>query len=74
MYAGEFYGDLLESPGLKAGDYVKIDARAGLAIKNFRVELFVRNLTDEDAFTWRGTFGRDASFGYRLRPRTVGSS
>lgn len=67
FYAGEFFGDLLETPDTRAGDYVKVDARTGVAISNLSVELFVRNLTNEDAYTWRSSFG-----GYRLRPRTVG--
>src|SRR5262249_19716721 len=29
FYTGKFYGDLLETPTLAAGDYVKIDARVG---------------------------------------------
>lgn len=77
FYTGEFYGDLLQTPGVRAGDYIKVDARAGVAIKNLSVELFVRNLTNEDAFTWRGVGGRTSGavtpdFGYRLRPRTIG--
>jgi outer membrane receptor protein involved in Fe transport len=72
LYVGEFYGDLLESPGTLSGDYIKVDARAGIAIGNFSVELFVRNLTNEDAYTWRGLTTGTAFFGYRLRPRTTG--
>jgi iron complex outermembrane receptor protein len=73
LYTGKFYADVLETPIGAAGDYVKIDARAGIAFRNIGVELFVRNLTNEDAFTWRG--GASSArpfFGYRLRPRTVG--
>ncbi len=77
FYTGEFFGDILESPNLSAGDYIKVDARAGMAFENLSVELFVRNLTNEDAFTWRGTvqggaYGAGSAFGFRLRPRTVG--
>jgi len=72
FYTGKFYGDLLETPVFAAGDYIKVDARAGVAIRNFSVELFVRNLTDENAFTWRGSLFQGEEFGYRLRPRTVG--
>jgi iron complex outermembrane receptor protein len=72
FYTGKFYGDLLETPALAAGDYIKVDARAGVAISNLSVELFVRNLTNEDAFTWRGTSTFPSVLGYRLRPRTVG--
>jgi iron complex outermembrane recepter protein len=72
MYTGKFYGDLLESPGTGAGDYFKLDARLGITIKNVNLELFVRNLTNEDAFTWRGLSNARPFYGYRLRPRTVG--
>jgi iron complex outermembrane recepter protein len=77
LYAGEFYGDLMESAGTRAGDYVKLDVRAGVKFKQTSVELFVKNLTDEDAYTWRGQAGQASGivtpyFGYRLRPRTIG--
>ncbi len=73
FYAGEFYGDLLETPGLKAGEYIKVDARAGIAFGPLSAELFVMNLTNQDDFTWRGiSGGTNPFFGYRLRPRTVG--
>ena len=37
------------------------------------VDVFVDNLTNEDAFTFRGTSPSVSDFyGYRLRPRTVG--
>ncbi len=67
-YVGSFYGDLLSSPSLRAGDYVRVDARFGIAIKALDVELFARNLTNEDAFTWQSF----ATGGYLMRPRTLG--
>jgi iron complex outermembrane recepter protein len=77
FYTDDFYGDLLESPGTRAGDYIKLDARVGLAVKQLSVELFARNLTNEDAYTWRGQAGPASGitkpfFGYQLRPRTIG--
>lgn len=72
LYAGKFYGDLIQSPSTLAGDYVKVDLRAGLTIGSTTAELFVRNLTNEDAYTWRSTAPGAPSFGYRLRPRTIG--
>lgn len=78
FYTGEFYGDLLQTPGLKAGEYIKIDARIGVDwTDSLRLELYGRNLTNQDDFTWRGLGGANSgagnpSFGYRLRPRTVG--
>lgn len=73
FYTGEFYGDLRETSGLRAGDYIKIDARSGVEIRKLSLELFVRNLTNEDSFTWRDvTGGTNPFLGHRLRPRTVG--
>ncbi len=72
FYTGSFYGDFLQTPVMKAGDYIKVDARIGVAFGNLNTELFVRNLTDEDTFTWRGSSVSTPFFGYRLRPRTIG--
>lgn len=74
FYTGDFYGSLTVTPGSQpAGDYFKADARAGISIRDLSVELFVRNLTNEDAFTWRGlTTPTEPYPGYLLRPRTVG--
>ncbi len=75
IYVGEFFGDVLGSPTTRAGDYVKIDASARIAFDNLSLDLFVRNLTNEDAFTYRSNYGAFAVgnfYGYRMRPRTVG--
>lgn len=73
IYVGSFYGDLLESAKLESGDYVKHDASARVEIGNLNIDLFVLNLTNEDAFTNRGTLTNVGQFyGYRLRPRTIG--
>ncbi len=73
-YVGTFYADLKSTPGNRGGDYIRLDARAGVAIQKLSVEIYVRNLMNEDAFTWRGLIGgaSDNVFGYRMRPRTVG--
>ncbi len=73
LYTGAFYGDLLQTPGLRAGDYFKMDARAGIQIAKTNIELYVKNVMNENAFTWRGAFGGTNPFaGYQLRPRTIG--
>ncbi len=76
LYVGKFHGDVVETPLTQAGGYVKVDARAGIDLGNLSVELFARNLTDNDAFTWRtarpSLVGVTPFYGYRLRPRTVG--
>ncbi len=71
FYSGEFYGDLQESLATRAGDYIKLDTRAGVNIRHLSIELFARNLTNEDAFTWRSV-SAIPPIDYRLRPRTVG--
>jgi iron complex outermembrane recepter protein len=71
IYVGRFFGDIPQSPTQKAGDYVKVNASARLEFGSLDVDLYVHNLTDEDAFVARGN-GLDAFYGYRLRPRTIG--
>ncbi len=73
IHVGTFYGNLQESPNTRAGDYLKVDATARVMIQNLSLDLYVHNLTDEDAFTFRGNSNAAGPFyGYRLRPRTVG--
>lgn len=72
-YVSSFYGNLTQSPNTKAGDYTKIDAAARLTVDEFDLDLFINNVTNEDAFVFRGTAGNVGPyFGYQLRPRTVG--
>jgi outer membrane receptor protein involved in Fe transport len=71
FYTGAFYGDLRKTRLLRAGDYVKVDVSTGIDIRNLSLELFVHNLTNSNAFTWRP--GPSGEFsGYQLRPRTIG--
>jgi iron complex outermembrane receptor protein len=77
IYVGSFISGLV-SPSLpvdavEAGDYVKVDLSARATFGGFDLDLFVRNLTNEDAFTsrWFG-FPNDPFYGMRMRPRTVG--
>lgn len=77
IYVGAIYGDLLQSPSLKSDEYVRFDVSARVSVRDLAVDLFVRNLTNEDAFTNRGIFpafsAASAGFlGYRMQPRTVG--
>lgn len=73
IYVGSFYGDTQESPATESGDYVEVDLSARVTIENVNIDLYVRNLTDEDAFTFRGISAISGEFnGYRLRPRTFG--
>jgi outer membrane receptor protein involved in Fe transport len=70
FYVGEFYGNLQETPDYRVGDYIKVDARAGVTFGKLNLELFARNLTNDDALTWRSAIYRGAS--YQMRPRTIG--
>jgi outer membrane receptor protein involved in Fe transport len=70
FYNGEFYGNLQETPDFRVGDYIKVDARAGVSINSLSLEIFVKNVTNEDALTWRSTVYRGNM--YRMRPRTIG--
>lgn len=77
IYIGSFYGDLRQSAVTKSGGYVKLDATARVVIEklNLKVDFYVRNLTNEDAFTFRGAYnfpGIGESYGYQMRPRTIG--
>lgn len=71
-YVGSFYDNLAESPNADAGDYVKVDTTARISAGMFNIDLFVRNLTNEDAFTSRVTNAYTQFYGYRMRPRTIG--
>ncbi len=72
IYVGTFFGDFQESLQTESGGYVKVDASARVAIKNLDIDLFVRNLTNRDDFSFRGVSNLGQFYGYRLRPRTIG--
>jgi outer membrane receptor protein involved in Fe transport len=66
----EFYNKLGET-GVKTGDYGQLNMSAGIALNNFNVEFFARNLTNNDALTYADTQLLD-NRAYQLRPRTIG--
>ncbi len=73
IYVGSFYGNVQQTPNSKAGGYVKLDATARLAIRDVNIDLYVRNLTNEDDFTFRGaSLTTGLLYGFRPRPRTIG--
>jgi len=72
IYVGSSYGDIKETPNTKTDAYVKLDMTARMQFEKMNVDLFVTNLTNDDAFTYRGIANGGPQFGYRLRPRTVG--
>ncbi len=72
IYVGPFYNDVIQNPDGRAGDYVKVNATARVILDNFNIDVYVRNLTDEDAYTNRGQSGASSFNGYRMQPRTIG--
>ncbi len=71
IYVSNFFGDILESANSEAGEYVKLDASARVEFGSLHLDLFARNITNEDSFSLR-TGGANPLLGYRLRPRTIG--
>jgi iron complex outermembrane receptor protein len=76
-YIGTFYGNLRESPNTKSGGYEKVDLSSRITVKGLDIDLFVSNLTNNDAFTFRDTVNYTGTlgqfYGYRLQPRTIGT-
>lgn len=76
IYVGTLYDSIVEQNSLtEAGDYMKLDLSARLALKDINADLYIRNVTNEDSFTARsGVSGLSGGqfYGYRLRPRTIG--
>lgn len=75
IYVGSFFGNLLNSAILETESYMKLDATMRVMLSNLSIDLYVRNLTNEDAFTFRGATALPAVgafYGYQLRPRTFG--
>ncbi len=72
IYVGTFFGGPQETDQMKGGGYIKVDGVARLTIKSLDIDLFVRNLTNQDNFSSRLGYNIGPFWGYRLRPRTVG--
>jgi len=70
-HIGEYYNNLQEL-GPSAGDYTTVNLRIGVDINNsVSVDVFGRNLTDEEGLTWVETEIGDGRANY-IRPRTIG--
>jgi outer membrane receptor protein involved in Fe transport len=69
-YVGGFYNNL-KGLGTEAGDYIKLNVKAGMTFDQISLDLYVDNLTDEDTITWVDAEGFP-NRGNRLQPRTVG--
>jgi iron complex outermembrane receptor protein len=70
-YVGTFYSEVIQTPDSRAGDYIKVNATAGVNIGRLSADLYVHNLTGEDAYTNRVSVPAELK-GYRMRPRTIG--
>jgi outer membrane receptor protein involved in Fe transport len=67
-YVGPFRGGIpRNSP--EAGDYGQLGAVLGMKIGGARIEIFGKNLTNSDGYTYWAPSIREA---YQLRPRTIG--
>ena len=70
-HVGEYYNNLQES-GLAAGDFTTINLSLGAEINDsVSVDVFARNLSNEDGLTWVETELGDGRANY-IRPRTIG--
>ena len=66
-YVGGFYSNLQES-GSEAGDYGKLNLKAGVAVDQIDIDIYINNLTNDDAITWVHQEGFPNERGNRLRP------
>ena len=72
-YVGNVYGNLPNSSSIEVGSYVKADATAGMTIDHLNAYFYINNITNNDAYTFRGISPAVPTFyGYELRPRTIG--
>ena len=69
-YVGKFFNKVGDQ-GIEAGGYGQANVSAGIALNDFDVELFVQNLTNDDAITLASAIWPDTR-AWRLRPRTIG--
>jgi len=70
-WVGDYYSTLQEDPP-KLGDYLSVDLSTGMVFDRWSLELYVHNLTDEDALTWANPIWAPYPRGSLLRPRTIG--
>ena len=70
-HVGEYYNNLQQA-GRSAGDFTTINLTLGAEINNtISVDIFARNLTNEDGLTWIETELGDGRANF-IRPRTIG--
>lgn len=69
-YVSTFYEDIGEQ-GEKGGGYGELNMGVGMSFNQINIDLFGKNLTNEDSITSIGTSAPDTRV-WRLRPRTIG--
>ena len=67
-YVGGYY-HTTDVTGIESGDYEWLDLQAGIQFERFDIQLFGRNLTNSDEYTWVSNTLYSV---YQLRPRTIG--
>jgi|GEM_PF-627820 len=75
-YVDEYFGDIENTQGRKAGNYTVGRLNANYAMENWALAAFVNNIFDEKAFTVTEPVGGRYPLGYVaiVQPRTVGVS
>jgi outer membrane receptor protein involved in Fe transport len=68
IYVDAFNGRLPPAAANTSDEYVKVDLSVGMVFNRANIDLYVRNLTNDDAITFAPT----PYPVYRLRPRTIG--
>ncbi|MCT2534103.1 TonB-dependent receptor [SAR92 clade bacterium H231] len=74
-YVSDYSSVINPTPGQpEAGGYSQINLKSGINFEKFDIDLYVKNLTNADEFTWVETAFVPLGFAraYRLRPRTIG--
>jgi len=72
VYVSEYF-HVIDVPAdePESGGYGLVDLKVGTTVNNVDLDLFVKNLTNADDFTWVET-SWGAGRAFRIRPRTVG--
>ena len=72
LYVSDYYGVINpDSDDIASGDYGLLDLKAGIAMGGFDVDLFVKNVTNANDYTWVENLW-NVGRAYRLKPRTIG--
>ena len=72
-YISEYYNSPAET-GQAAGGFGQLNLKAGIAIDQLELDLFVNNLANDEGITWVDSInsGLGVNRANRIRPRTVG--